>query len=257
MMEDLGSQGIREINNVLSGLDPLRLHESRPGVWVWLVITFLSPLTANYPTIESAPSSQLRLGLLHVMMVMRSPSLITFETFVPWPSPLLAICSVVTCLVTTGATPMCRGVLTSHCYCPETRIQGMGDECGNVSLNIMVTVSPVMEECLWQSDCTVHHGREWLDLIKPGPDTNYCKLWQECADQASSPVQLSTAVKCTRRQYRKIGLKTDFISIRYRSVESTVIMDLCSFCCCPGFKWCLMSACNRLILTEVFGQFGH
>ena len=207
MMEDLGSEGISEINNVLSGLDSLRLSwETMPGVWVRLVITFLSPLTANYPTIESALSSQL-------MTVMRSPSLITFETFVPWPSPLLAICSMVTCLVTTGATPMCRGVLTSHCYCPETRIQGMGDECGNGSPNIMVTVSPVMEEWLYESQSvTLHHGRgvaRWLDLIKLGHDTNYCKLWQECADLAPATSAVSpTAVKCTGLQYRGLGLKT-------------------------------------------------
>lgn len=31
MMEDLGSQGIREINNVLSGLDPLRLTWEQAG----------------------------------------------------------------------------------------------------------------------------------------------------------------------------------------------------------------------------------
>ena len=143
-------------------------------VWVWLVITFLSPLTANYPTIESAPSSQL-------MMVMRSPSLITFETFVPWPSPLLAICSMVTCLVTTGATPMWRGVLTSHCYCPETRIRGMGDECGNGSLLIMVTVSPAMEEWLCDRDGLAGSDKTWLRHKLLQAVTGMCGPYPQCS----------------------------------------------------------------------------
>ena len=48
----------------------------------------------------------------------------------------------------------------------------MGDECGNGSLLIMVTVSPAREEWLCDRECTMAR----LDLIKPGFDTNYCKL---------------------------------------------------------------------------------
>ena len=71
----------------------------------------------------------------------------------PAPSPLPAICPMVTCLVTTGATPMCRGVLTSHCYCPETRIQGMGDECGNGSQYHGHCVTSYGGVAVWESEC--------------------------------------------------------------------------------------------------------
>ena len=76
----------------------------------------------------------------------------------------------VTCLVTTGAAQGVRRV-NKPLLLPGDRDKGMGDECGNGSVNIMVTVSPVTEEWLGVTECTatVHHGQGLTGSDKTWP----------------------------------------------------------------------------------------
>ena len=139
------------------------------------------------------------------------------------------------------------GVLTSHCYCPETRD---GECVMSVGMGLSISWSPCHQH--WLCVTEWHTGLAVTESDKTWP---WHKLLQAVTGMLCiSPSHQTRVTNCSEMHEWGDNWDED---LKWCITSWSSGLYCWGRSLLAGHKWCLMSACNRLILTEVFGQFGH